>query len=65
MLGSVRMISAVLAAIEELTHIETTQYHEGFEILDIEEMVVERKREFERLAAELEDSSVGLLNSDK
>ena len=65
MLGSVRMISAVLAAIEELTHIETTQYHEDFEILDIEEMIVERKREFERLAAELEHGSKGLLNSDK
>lgn len=55
--GAVRMITAVLAAIEELTHIETTKYHEGLEILDIEEMVVERKRELDRLAKSLKDSS--------
>ncbi len=64
-LGAVQMISAVLAAIEELTHIETTQYHENFEILDIEVMVAERKREFEELAASLKASSEKSLNASK
>lgn len=65
MLGSVRMIGAVLTAIEELTHIETTKYHEDLEILDIEEMVAKRKLEFELLAEELEASSEETLNASK
>ena len=52
--NSVEMIGAVLRAIEEVTHIETTEYHNELEILDIEKLVNDRKQELECLAESLE-----------
>lgn len=55
-LKCVEVIGAVLKAIEEVTTVETTKYHDEVEIMDIEKRLRERRGEIERMVTLLDCS---------